>query len=243
MGICRRVAANVLESVGIGFGNKPLIGTDYVELQGFRPYPAIRIPNNLDHEWEVGFEWYLKRIEGKVVLDTGYMAHKGFTKVLGESGLVIIGIDLLAGEIPNVNCIQSPVWDMDIPNNSINTIIANSLLEHIGLDCYKQPVKNDAREATLSEFKRKLKLGGVLLMQVPYSNIPVMIKHNGEQFYIPWNQYDIAGITRYFTIEEKTYYARAKKRWLEVSESIACQITQGGGFPSCIVYIKARNNE
>jgi len=241
VGLARWIIANTLELMGIGMGDKSIPLNNTAELKGFRPYPILKIPHNLDHEWQVGFYWYLKRIEGIDILDTGYMAHKEFAKILGNLGLNVIGIDLQSGNIDKVNCIQAPVWSMPIPEASVDTLIANSLLEHLGLDCYSQPDKTNARELTLQEFTSVLKPGGLLLTQVPYSNKPIMIKHKGEQFYVPWTRNDFKDIGKYFTIEEKTYYVRTRGRWIEVSETIADRVQQGGGFPSCIVFIKARN--
>lgn len=243
MGIIKQALAHTLELLGIGIGDKPIPTNDVAELKGFRPYPGIRIPSSLDHEWQVGFYWYLKRIEGETVLDTGYKAHEGFTQILGNLGLHVAGVDLQQGSIDKVDCIQAPVWDMPIPRASIDTLIANSLLEHIGLDCYGQPDKVDAVGLTLQEFASVLKPRGVVLMQIPYSSLPILIEHKGERFYIPWTCNDLDNLAKHFIIEEETYYIWARGKWVEVGKAIADRFTQGGGFPSCIVYVRGRNHE
>lgn len=240
MGLIRQLVANTLERVGIGIGSNLVLFDGTAKLKGFRPYPAIKIPNNLDHEWQVGLYWYLKRIEGRNILDTGYMAHIGFTKILYHLHLRITGVDLQQGDTDKINCIQAPVWNMPIPEFSIDTVIANSLLEHLGLDYYEQPRTTDATNSTLLEFHRVLKPRGLLLLQVPYGAFPIRVKHKGKEFYVPWISSNLRNLEKHFTIEEKTYYIRARGKWIEVSETIANHIVQGGGFPPCIVYIKAR---
>ena len=211
------------------------------ELKGSTPCQVLKT-GWLDQEWEVGLEWYLKRIKGQVIVDTGFISHQNFTKLLARLGFTVYGIDLglFTGYFPNLLYLNSLVWDIPaLKKESVDTIIANSLLEHLGLECYGQPTILNAEALTMSEFARILKPNGKLLMQVPYAKGTTIIYHKSEQFYRTYTQETLINLLwpQFYTIE-KTFYARGKRCWLEVNQEVANRIEQGSGFPVCLAYLE-----
>lgn len=239
MKIIRQMLANLLELLGVGTGDRNIPIGDVAELRGFRPYPVVPSHRELDHEWVAGLPWYLKNIEGNKVADCGFMHHLEFTKSLAELGLDVTGIDILDYISPTFTTIRTLVWNIKLVEE-FDTIIANSLLEHLGLSCYGQPSIPNADKLTMSAFHNALKVGGVLLLQVPFSAQTVMITHRGKDFYKTYTDSTLRALTEGFIVEEEYFVARSKGMWLEVSKNIACKIRARGGYPSCLAFVKAR---
>ena len=211
------------------------------ELKGSTPYQVLKT-GYLDQEWEVGLQWYLKRIKGEVIVDTGFISHQNFSKLLARLGFTVYGVDLglFTGYYPNLYYLNNLVWNIRLADESVDTIIANSLLEHLGLECYSQPLSPKAESDTIGEFARILKPNGKLLMQVPYAKITTIIYHKSEQFYRTYTQKTLQQVIEpLFKIVEKTFYARGERCWIEVNREVANRIEQGSGFPVCLCYVEA----
>ena len=212
------------------------------ELKGIWPRPVVGLPKHLDYEWVVGLPWYLKNIKGNRVLDAGFMAHLEFTKLLVQLGFEVYGVDLQAfdSDREGFTTFKECVWETPFIDGYIDLIVANSLLEHLGLEFYGQPKLKNAKKATMKEFNRILSPGGTLLLQVPYGKSPTLIRYKGQDFYRVLTKTRLSELLEDFQIEEKAYFAKLSKGWLQISEAIADKIDQGEGFPACLVYVKAK---
>jgi len=240
MSILEDLRGNFGESLGrLVLGSKP-DGSEIHKLIGFWPRPLIRFPRHLDYEWKIGLHWYLKRIEGNRVLDTGFVEHLGFTKLLVELGFEVYGVDLKGYSAREFKAIQCLVWETSHHCSGFDTIVANSLLEHLGLRCYGQPEFKEAQKATIDDFYEILNPKGLLLVQVPYGRYPILVRYRNQDFYRISTSESLSVLLEGFEIEEKVFFIKATKGWIEASESIANKVQQGGGFPSCMAYIKAR---
>lgn len=235
----RKQIGDLLSRFGFRLGSES--GT---ELKGSRPYPPIEVMG-LDYEWDVGLEWYLKRIKGKTILDAGFIAHKEFSKLLARLGFEVYGIDIgeFAEEIENLSVIRRPIWDTSLEEKSVDTIIANSLLEHLGLPCYGQDVIEEGDEAAIEEFRRILHPTGLLLLQVPFGKTEKIITNEGVPFYKVYTSEGLDKLLQAFGSRTPTFYTKTKKGWIEVNKNIADKIEQGGGFPSCLVYLEVKGHE
>lgn len=235
----RKLIRKLSDNLGLNLGDKN--GT---ELRGFVPHPIIKV-GGLDHEWDIGLPWYLKRIRGRTVLDCGFISHRNFTLFLAKLGFRVYGVDIAyftenVSALPNFLYYQNTAWDIGLRQGNVDTVIANSLLEHMGLKCYKQPDVSDAEARTMDEFYRLLKPDGTLLIQVPYAKETVVIRHRGQDFYRTYTRETLAKLLEKFAVVGMTFYAKTKGNWIEVSQSVADRIGQGGGFPVCLCYVEVR---
>lgn len=232
-----KLARDLGEKLGINLGNKT--GN---QLKGSVPFPVLKT-GELDQEWEVGLPWYLKRLHGEKIVDTGFVSHQNFTKLLARLGYTVYGVDIdWFTYYPGISYLHSLVWEIPLKDKSVDTVIANSLLEHMGLPYYNQPGNPLAESETMQEFCRILKPDGNLLMQVPYAKNNAIIKHKGQQFYRTYTADTLRKLLGYFPgyyTQCPTFYARGKGCWIEVSEDVANHIEQGGGFPVCLCYMEA----
>ena len=232
----RKFTRNSCERLGLRIGK-----ADGNELKGSTPCQVLKT-GYLDQEWEVGLSWYLKRIKGEVIVDTGFISHQNFTKLLARLGFTVYGVDLglFKGYFPRLNYLNCYVWNIPVlKDESVDTIVANSLLEHLGLECYSQPVYPKAESNTIREFSRILKSNGKLLMQVPYAKETTIIYHKTEQFYRTYTHKTLVKLLHpKFNIIDKTFYARGERCWIEVNQEVADHIEQGSGFPVCLCYVE-----
>lgn len=235
----RKQLGELLSRLRIGWGT-PFNGSLEYNLKGFRPLPLVRLPKDVDYEYEVGIPWYLKNIHGTKILDMGFSDHYKFTEVLSKLGLEVYGVDITEKDVKGIVPIYCLAWELPLWLKDFDTIIANSFLEHMGLKCYGQPEFPGATQATMEAFKRVLKPSGRLLIQVPYGKEPTLVKAGGEDFYRVFTSKSLYPLLEGFEIEEKLYLARASPGWIEVSESVAETAQQGGGFPSCLLFMKLR---
>jgi hypothetical protein len=199
----------------------------------------------------------MSRIEGNIVLDGGCLAHLEFDKILVGLGYEVFGVDI--GERPapffGFYFVQRPVWNTEYKNGTpIDTILCNSLFEHLGLPCYGQPLRPDADFETAAEFHRILNPGGCLLMQVPFGKTSRIIEHKGEPFYRIYDSARLCELLKgLYTVEDVDYFIYDRnvvedqdtrvfdsRLWVQVNENVASRIDYKEGLPPCLVYVKAR---
>ncbi len=222
--------------------------TSIMELRGNLP-PIInpvdyKNTENLDFEWEVNYPWYLKRIEGKEVLDAGFMAHLAFAKSLTAYGFTVYGVDLQPMKSPgNILAIQKSILDTGLKDNWCDTVIFNSLLEHLGMDHYKGAETMNvltAQNRAVAEAHRLLKKDGVLLLQVPYGSTNTIISIKNKPFYEVVTGTRLKSLLTDFRTEELTYFIKERSGWLEVNQTVADKVYVGGSYPPCLALVKAR---
>ena len=144
------------------------------------------------HEWQSDYPWFIKRIRGNKILDLGCMTHAFFTRILCEYGFDVVGLDLhkdvfeleVSLNFPNFTYISADVRKIPLKSESIDTIIAPSLLEHIGVGFYKEFEDKNGRRKALSEWYRLLKKEGLLLVQIPYGKKSRIITFKGQNYYM-----------------------------------------------------------
>lgn len=244
-----KICFNVL--FGIDKNGQAAVITDppvAAELSGLRP--AIVNPINykatpfLDYEWDINYPWYIRRIEGKRVLDAGFVQHTGFARILSAYNFEVIGVDLKPFNevIPNLKTIKASIIDSGLPDNFCDCIIYNSLLEHLGLEHYegKAGDNNHAQYRAMDEAYRLLNMNGIILLQVPYGRYPTVITYRSKPFYKIITAERLHTLLKNFRIEEVSYFAYEKPGWLEVSKTVADNICVGGSFPPCLALVKAR---
>lgn len=198
------------------------------------------------HEWRSDYPWFIKRIEGHRVLDLGYKAHAFFTMILLEYGFEVVGVDRaeatseadVRGEL--FKHITADVREIPEPTSSFSTIIAPSLLEHVGLGFYGENQVNDSRIKAMGEWHRLLKEGGLLLAQLPYGKNPRIINFQGRPYYQTYTSDMIARDFGRFAIEDIAYHSYEPHGWIEVSKAVADHMDHTTPFPPCLVKIMAR---
>lgn len=210
----------------------------------FRPRAAYPYTfRNLDYEWQIGFPWYMQSVEGNEILDGGCVAHLEFDKILCNLGFRVYGVDI--APIPNFahanyTFIQKTIWSTQLPEKSVDCVIANSLFEHLGLPCYNQRTTEYADKLALSEFHRVLKPRGVLLFQVPFGDSPKIIWNHKNPFYRVYTLDMVSEIVKPFDIEDKYYVLYERGGWTKVNELVASRVKVDKGLPPCLCFIKAR---
>lgn len=237
----KKFLGNLLSRSGVGLGSEDN-GEHTCNLKGFRPRPLIRAFKEMDYEWEVCLPWYLERLEGSRVLDTGFMEHKGFTRMLADLGFETWGIDIEAKGLEGIHTIKGPVWDIRKirPEQAFDTIVLNSLLEHLEVGYYTEESFAGACTATIRALELSLSPKGILLLQVPIGERKVTIFHKEKAFYETFTIETLSYLLRAFKIEEANFFARTPTGWCRISPEVACKAKVGGGLPRCLGLVKAR---
>jgi hypothetical protein len=81
--------------------------------------------------------------------------------------ITMIDIRPLPLELPNLNFIKGSILNLPFDDNSIDSLSSLCVVEHIGLGRYGDPIDSFGSEKSISELKRVVKIGGVVLFSVP----------------------------------------------------------------------------
>lgn len=87
-------------------------------------------------------------------------------------------------ELDNLNCLAADITRLPFDDNSISSISSLSVLEHIGLGRYGDPIDGDGDLKGINELKRVTAVGGNLLVNVTLCNSPKVI-YNAHRLYNP----------------------------------------------------------
>lgn len=201
-------------------------------------------------EWGQDYPWFIKRVKGDKILDLGFMSHWFFTWILCEYGFSVTGVDLRE---PNLNdwkfktgkfsYIKADVRKISLPDNTFDSIIAPSLIEHIGSGYYGDKPQKGAWKVAIAEWHRLLKPNGVLLVQIPYGAKTRIISKDNKPFYQIYTASMIEIHFQNFIIEEITYQAYEPHGWIEVSQSVADHIDHTKPYTPCIAQIILRKHQ
>jgi len=195
-------------------------------------------------EWYIDYPWFLKNIEGNVVLDTGFISHNMITKVLCDYGFTVYGADRgnwkYVWRADNFEYKQCELLDLPFDDSFFDVVFSPSLLEHLGLGHYGGGFAVDGDLVGIKHFSRVLKNGGVILAQIPFG-IPYIVNNSkGKPFYRVYDTNRINRLFDGFEIEDENYVVCEVHGWLEVSKSLASKVGYKAGFPKCLLRIKAR---
>lgn len=133
--------------------------------------------------------------------------------------------------------------DIPLQKNFFDRITAISVIEHIGLGQYKDPLVNDGDVVAMRNLSKLLKKGGKLLLTVPISGDYAVIKRKKRKY----DELRLKKITRGFKIEKEKYFviSRFRKnsgilgnRWTEISKREAFTIkdvSDSDNMVACII--------
>jgi SAM-dependent methyltransferase len=199
------------------------------------------------HEWRSDYPWFIRRIYGDHIVDLGFMAHTFFTKILLEYGFAVTGVDFSEPgpeEQPlfdhRFTFVKSSVDAIPLGDASASTIVAPSLLEHLGLGFYGDTPDDRAAESALAEWHRVLQPGGRLLGQVPYGSTERILDFRGRPYYRIYTATRLERHLRQYTVDEIAYHTLEPHGWIEVSQSVADHIDHLKPFPPCLAKFSAR---
>jgi SAM-dependent methyltransferase len=199
------------------------------------------------HEWWCDYPWFIKHLEGHRVLDLGFSAHSFFTLILCEYGFDVTGVDFTEPNVPEWNSpgasfvhVSADVRRLPLQDGGYSTIVAPSLLEHVGLGFYGDAAEPDAVESALGEWRRVLRPGGLLLVQLPYGAQSRIVEFQGRPYYRIYTGELIRRHFAAFEIEDVRFDALEPHGWIEVSKSVADHIDHRRPFPPCTVKLAAR---
>lgn len=163
----------------------------------------------------VEIPWVLSRLAAGAVLEVGYAnAEDAYLAALRRCEVDrLVGADLAARELEGFECVTADARELPFEEESFDTILLVSTLEHIGADnsLYGLDGEDDpgARLAALHELRRVLRPDGELLVTVPL----------GEPGDHGWfRQDDVRGWTKLFTdaglfVEEQEPYELGDEGW------------------------------
>ncbi len=81
--------------------------------------------------------------------------------------ITMIDIRPIELELENLHFIRGSILELPFEDNSIESLSSLCVVEHIGLGRYGDPIDQFGSEKAISELKRVVKIGGVLLFSVP----------------------------------------------------------------------------
>lgn len=145
---------------------------------------------------------------------------------LAERGHIVYVVDTREyhEKHPNITSINKDINSIDFPENHFDEIICVSVLEHIGMSAYGDPVYKTGDELTIKKFAHILKSSGKLLVTMPFA---------GEYKVLSWKDtyekiYDYNSITMLFKnwklSKEEYYIPKSQKNWIKSNREDAEKI-------------------
>jgi hypothetical protein len=192
-------------------------------------------------EWSVDYPWLMERIGKGPIVDLGAKEHWFFAETLASLGFDVTTVDFAEWDKPRLSnhthVSKRDVRDTGLPAGSFNTVIAHSLIEHVGLGHYgdEKDVQGDIN--CLKECLRIAKPRADVFVQIPYGAESKIISNSkGNPFYRIyndsfWSILDSYGWYPCIT----TYFAHTPAGWMKVSKRLADSINQDEGLCKCIV--------
>lgn len=116
---------------------------------------------------------------------------------LASLGYEVYAIDVQKyyAKHPNLNVIQGDITQTSFPDDFFDVITAVSTIEHIGLTRYGDPAYKDGDKKAMAEIFRILKVGGRVIMTVPFGERNIFYHKN-----IPSHRtYDLPSLKELFS--------------------------------------------
>ena len=173
----------------------------------------------IQDERAVEYPWILrelKRLHKKArVLDVG-CGDSLLSHALVARGFETWGIDVRPYGVahPRLRFVQRDIVNSELPDSFFDASIANSVLEHIGLDSpdYDDPVHEEGDYLAIREIRRVLKAKGLLILTLPLGPTCRTVVHGGVKLRIyTWER--LKRLTDGFRILRTDIYWRYGIRW------------------------------
>ena len=218
------------------FGWKPLATLVYA-------FPALRrkLTRRDTNERIIEVPWIFSKLnfsqKGKI-LDVGWL-ESTISLSLATAGFSVTGIDIRKGDIehPNITARVEDICCTTLRENTFDTVILLSTLEHIGLESmYGSVDKKSSDQKAILSCLRVLKPGGKLLITTPVGAIAS--RNNFMRVYTPSS---LRKILRTAQIDSMTFFVPNDDRtlWREVNEKELVHVT---GFGVALISARKRNS-
>jgi SAM-dependent methyltransferase len=151
------------------------------------------------------------KIEEGSIIDVGCYSSK-LPLELASLGLEVWGIDVRRYQLthPNFSFVQGNICNSPFPSDFFDTVIAVSVIEHMGRGDYGDPVNEHGESDAMEEIHRILRNDGTLMMSVPF----------GKKAVGWWSVYDLASLKQLlsgFEIKELTFIKKEGENWRPAS--------------------------
>jgi SAM-dependent methyltransferase len=139
----------------------------------------------------------LGRIEGNRILDVG-SSESLLPLELASLGFNVVALDVREYPVshPGMTVSKEDIRGTSFPADSLDTVIALSTIEHIGLGFYGDPMGPDGDRQAITEIHRILKPGGRFLLTVPFGKAATAEGHR------VYDSARLRGLLTEFEIEE-----------------------------------------
>jgi SAM-dependent methyltransferase len=173
----------------------------------------------LQDERAVEYPWILKELKrlhkNARVLDVG-CGDSLFSHALVAQGFETWGIDVRPYDVahPRLRFVQRDIVNSGLPDSFFDALVANSVLEHIGLDSpdYDDPIHQEGDFLAVREIRRVLKAKGLLILTLPLGLTYRNVVHRGVKLRI-YTQERLERLTDGFRTLRADVYWRHGARW------------------------------
>ncbi len=117
--------------------------------------------------------------------------------------VTMIDIRPIELSLENLYFQKGSILDLPFEDNSIDSLSSLCVVEHIGLGRYGDPLDEFGSEKAITELKRVLKVGGVLLFSVPIDRINTVYFNAHRAF---TREYILELFQNFELVEEKYHY-------------------------------------
>lgn len=218
------------------FGWKPLATLVYAV-----PMLREKVTRKDMNERIIEVPWIFSQIDFSrkgTVLDVGWL-ESTVSLSLATAGFQVTGIDIRQGalEHPNISARVEDICLTTLKENTFDTVILLSTLEHIGLESmYGSVDKKSSDQKAILSCLRVLKPGGKLLITTPVG--ATASKNNFMRVYTPTS---LRRILKTAKIESMTFFIPNDDRtlWKEVNEK---ELTHLTGFGVALISARKRNS-
>ncbi|RKY33477.1 MAG: hypothetical protein DRP68_02165 [Candidatus Omnitrophota bacterium] len=169
-------------------------------------------------EWKFILRNLPKDKESKV-LDVGCTSSLFIYELAGR-GYETYGIDTrkYCEALPSrIKFLQSDIINTPFPSGFFDIVILISVIEHIGLGTYQDPIYNEGDIGAVREIRRILKKGGFLFITTLIGNRYIITSDEPQRIY---DKHRLLGLFKDFEILNERYYI-FRKKWIEVDKDIA----------------------